>query len=140
MYQKIIIIGNLGKDPETRNTPAGKVVTSFNVATNREWTNGAGEKVKETAWFRVTTWDKSAEACGKYLKKGSKVAVEGRLVCDPITGGPKVFSRSDGTSGASFEISATEVKFLSAATEGSNGNTAAAPAEEAPAEEVISFN
>jgi single-strand DNA-binding protein len=117
MYHNIIIAGNLGKDPEMRYTPSGQAVTNFNVATNRQYTTSDGNQVKETIWFRVSTWGKTAETMNQYLKKGSKVLVEGRLNPDPETGGPKVFTRQDGTSGASYEITANQVRFLSTRAE-----------------------
>ena len=117
MYQSITIVGNVGRDPEMRYTPSGQAVTSFSVATNREYTGGDGVKVKETAWFRVSTWGKTAEVCSQYVAKGSKVLVEGRLISDPATGGPKVFTKQDGTTSASFEINANVVRFLSSKTE-----------------------
>lgn len=113
MFQKITLIGNLGKNPEMRYTPSGKAVTSFSVATTNQYTKEGGEQVKETTWFRVSVWGKMAEACNTYLSKGSKVFVEGRLVSDPATGSPRTFTRQDGTTGASFEINADTVKFLS---------------------------
>lgn len=119
MYQRVIILGNLGRDPEMRYTPSGQAVTTFPVATNRTYTGADGQKVKETAWFRVTAWGKMAEACNNYLKRGSKCLVDGRLVPDHETGGPKVYAKKDGSSGASFEISATTVQFLDAAGENS---------------------
>jgi len=112
MFQTIILAGSLGKDPEMRYTPSGQAVTSFNVATNREWEEN-GEKKKETMWFRISVWGKQSESCHNYLKKGSKVIVEGRLMCDPATGGPRLFKRSDGSSGAAFEVNASNVRFLS---------------------------
>lgn len=118
MYQKLIIVGSLGKEPEMRYSPAGKPVTSFNVATNRNYTDDNGEKKKETIWFRVSVWGNQAESTHNYLKKGSKVLVEGRLLCDPATGGPRIFKRADGSSGASFELNADSVKFLSSREEG----------------------
>ncbi|NMB55171.1 MAG: single-stranded DNA-binding protein [Leptolinea sp.] len=117
MFQTIIIAGNLGKDPEMRYTPSGQAVTSFNVATNRNYTDANGQQVKETIWFRVSVWGKQAESTHNYLKKGSKVIVEGRLIADPATGGPRIYKRSDGSSGASFEITASNVRFLSSRTE-----------------------
>ncbi len=117
MFQTIIIAGNLGKDPEMRYTPSGQAVTSFNVATNRNYTDSNGQQVKETIWFRVSVWGKQAESTHNYLKKGSKVIVEGRLIADPASGGPRIFKRSDGSSGASFEINASNVRFLSSRTE-----------------------
>jgi single-strand DNA-binding protein len=114
MYHTIIIVGNLGRDPEMRYTPSGQAVTSFNVASNRQYTGQNGQKIKETIWFRVSVWGKQAETCNQYLRKGSKVLIEGRLVPDAATGGPRIWSRSDGTSGASYDITANTVRFLSA--------------------------
>lgn len=123
MYQKLTIVGYLGRDPEMRYTPSGQSVTNFNVATNRVYTSTDGQRVKETAWFRVTTWGKQAENCNNYLRKGSKVLVEGRLNVDPATGGPKMFPRQDGTLGTSFEVSAIVVQFLDSKSESeTNGN------------------
>jgi single-strand DNA-binding protein len=113
MYHTIIIVGNLGRDPEMRYTPGGQAVTNFNLATNRQYTGSDGAQVKETIWFRVSVWGKMAEVCNQYLKKGSKVLVEGRLVPDQATGGPRIWTRQDGTPGASFEVSANTVRFLS---------------------------
>jgi single-strand DNA-binding protein len=121
MYHTIIIVGNLGKDPEMRYTPSGQAVTSFNVATNRQYTGSDGNMVKETIWFRISVWGKQAEACSQYLKKGRSVLIEGRLVPDASTGGPRVWTRQDGTAGASFEVSATQVKFLGGARDGEGG-------------------
>lgn len=113
MYHTIIIVGNLGREPEMRYTPGGKAVTNLNVATNRQYTASDGTKVKETIWFRISAWGNMAEVCNQYLHKGSKVLVEGRLVPDPETGGPRIYTRQNGSAGASFEISAQTVRFLS---------------------------
>jgi single-strand DNA-binding protein len=121
-YQKIIIAGNLGRDPEMRYIPSGQAVTSFSVAVNESYTNANGEKVKKTIWFRVTAWGKQAEICNQYLKKGQMVLVEGRMSADPNTGGPKVWTKQDGTVGSSFEITAATVRFLS-----SRGDTEGGP-------------
>jgi single-strand DNA-binding protein len=118
MYQSLTIAGNVGKDPEMRYTPTGAAVTTFNVATNREYTGNDGVKVKETMWFRVTTWGKTAEVCNQYVKKGSKVLVEGRLTADGSTGGPRIWKAQDGTPRASFEITANTVRFLSSSRDG----------------------
>ena len=112
MYQKMIIAGNLGKDPEMRYAPNGDAVTNLNVATNRKYTDKAGQPVKETTWFRVSVWGIQAETCNQYLKKGSAVLIEGRLQADKTTGGPRIYQRQDGTSGASFELTAESVRFL----------------------------
>ena len=113
MYQTIIIAGNLGRDPEMRYLQSGQAVTSFSVATNRQYTNSRGEQIKETIWFRVSAWGRQAEICNQYLSKGSKVLVEGRLTADPNTGGPRVWTGQDGSTRASFEINAQTVRFLS---------------------------
>ena len=112
MYQSTTIVGNLGRDPEMRYLPNGNPVTSLSVATNRKYTGSDGQVVKETTWFRVSTFGKNAENCAQYLKKGSGVLVEGRLSPDKQTGGPKVFTRPDGSSGATYEIIANTVRFL----------------------------
>ena len=116
MYHTIILVGNLGRDPEMRYTPSGQAVTNFSVATNRQYTSSDGTQVKETIWFRVSSWGKTAEVCNQYLRKGSKVLVEGRLVPDPNTGGPRVWQGQNGP-GASFEVSASTVRFLSTRSE-----------------------
>lgn len=113
MYQKIIVVGNLGRDPEMRYMPDGTAVTNFSIATSRKWTGNDGEKREETVWFRVEVWRKQAETVNQYLGKGSKVLVEGRIKPDPATGSPRIWTRQDGTSGASFEIVADTVRFLS---------------------------
>jgi single-strand DNA-binding protein len=118
MYHTIIIVGNLGKDPEMRYLASGQAVTSFNVATNRQYTGSDGQPVKETIWFRISVWGKQAESCNQYLKKGSKVLVEGRLTPDPATGGPRLWNRQDGTPAASFEVNAATVRFLSSRGDG----------------------
>jgi single-strand DNA-binding protein len=123
MYQSLTIVGNVGRDPEMRYTPSGQPVTSFSVATNRQYTANNGEAVKETIWFRVTTWGKQAETCNQYVKKGSKVLVEGRLTADTATGGPRIWNAQDGTPRASFEVSANTVRFLSSRTEGDGGGS-----------------
>jgi single-strand DNA-binding protein len=121
MYHTLIIVGNLGRDPEMRYTPSGQAVTTLSVATNRQYTSGDGQPVKETIWFRVSVWGKQAESCNQYLRKGSKLLVEGRLVPDPNTGGPRLWTRQDGTAAASFEVSASTVRFLSSRGESEEG-------------------
>jgi single-strand DNA-binding protein len=120
-YQKIIVTGNLGRDPEMRYTPSGQAVTSFSVAVNESYTSANGEKVKKTIWFRVTAWGKQAEICNQYLKKGQMVLVDGRINADPNTGGPKVWTKQDGSTGSSFEITASTVRFLSSRGDNEGG-------------------
>ena len=137
MYQKIIIIGNLGRDPEMRYTPNGSAVTNFSVATNRRYTGTDGQMVDQTTWFRVSVWNRQAETCNQYLRQGSKVLVEGRLNPDPATGGPKIWTRQDGTPGSSFEISANTVRFLSTRQEDESIQSSDMPGQ--PDEDEIPF-
>jgi single-strand DNA-binding protein len=127
MWHTIIIVGNLGREPEMRYTPSGQAVTSFSVASSRQYTSSNGQTVKETIWFRVSAWGKQAETCSQFLHKGSKVLVEGRLAPDQSSGGPKTFTRKDGTTGASYDVTAATVRFLTPKGEGEP----AAPGEEA---------
>ena len=76
---KVMIIGNVGNDPEMRFTPSGNPVTSFRVATNRIYTTPEGERKQETDWFTVVAWNKLAEQCNQFLSKGRLVYVEGRM-------------------------------------------------------------
>jgi single-strand DNA-binding protein len=143
MYHTLIIVGNVGKDPEMRYTPSGQAVTSFSLASNRQYTTGNGEQVKETIWFRVTTWGKQAEVCNQYVKKGMKVLVEGRLTPDKATGGPRVWTKQDGSTGSSFEVTASTVRFLSSRGEGGEGGgmpiSAGMDVAELPPEDDIPF-
>jgi single-strand DNA-binding protein len=133
MWHRITLIGNLGKEPEMRYTPSGQAVTSFSVAVDESYTGNDGQRVKKTMWVRVSTWGKQAETTNQYLHKGSKVLVEGRLTADPSTGGPRIWTRQDGTPGASFEVNATTVRFLSPRGESegaTEGEETSAPANE----------
>jgi single-strand DNA-binding protein len=137
MYQKIVIVGRLGRDPEMRFTPTGQAVTSFSVATDN-MRQVDGKPVKETIWFKVSAWGKQAESCNNYLQKGKLVLVEGRLTADSKTGGPKIWTSQDGTQRASFEIFASTVRFLSGRSEEAGGGPAVdddtdnVPSEEIP--------
>ena len=133
MYHKIIIVGNLGQDPEMRYTQDGTPVTNFSVATNRKWNRPDGSQGEETIWFRVSAWRRLAETCNEYLQKGRLVLVEGRLQPDD-RGNPRIFTRNDGTTGASFEVTAFTVKFLGGRGEAPPAEIPGAP-EEPPAEE-----
>ncbi len=114
---KVIIIGNLGRDPEMRYTPSGQAVTKFSVASTRQYKASNGEQVKETTWFSVEAWGKLAEICNQYLKKGAKVYVEGRIKPDKDTGSPHIYEKKDGSVGTSFEVAAIEVQFLDGKSE-----------------------
>lgn len=76
---KVMLIGNLGRDPELRYTPSGRPVTSFSLATNRSWQSADGERHEETEWFNVVAWGSLAEICHQHLSRGQQVYVEGRL-------------------------------------------------------------
>ena len=117
MYHTIIIVGNLGRDPEMRYLPSGQAVTNFSVATSRKYTNSDDQLVDETTWFRISVWGRQAETTNQYLRRGSRVLVEGRLRPDPATGNPRIWNRQDGTSGASYEVTASTVRFLSSRAE-----------------------
>lgn len=112
MYHKVILAGNLGRDPEMRYTPDGTPVTNFSVATTEKWTGQDGQQQERTIWWRVAAWRRLAETCNQYLSKGRAVLVEGRINPDPETGNPRVYTRTDGTPGASYEVTAVTVKFL----------------------------
>ena len=132
MYQKIVVVGNLGRDPEMRYMPDGTAVTSLSVATSRRWTDrNSGEPREETIWFRVSVWGRQAESVNQYLSKGRSVLVEGVLTADAQTGGPKLFTRQDGSVGSSFEIRASDVRFIGGREQGgyeSSGGQDSAPA------------
>ena len=110
-YQKVIIVGYLGRDPELRYLASGAAVCNFSIATSRRYTKGEGQQVDETTWFRVTVWGKQAETVNEFLAKGRLALVEGRLNPDE-NGGPRIWTRQDGTPAASFEITAESVRFL----------------------------
>lgn len=105
MYQKTIIVGNLGRDPEMRYTPSGTAVTNFSVAVSRRWTSKSGEQQEKTTWFRVTAWEKQAELCNQYLSKGRLVLVEGDVSASAWT-------NKEGEARATLELQARVVRFL----------------------------
>ncbi len=121
-YHTLIIVGNIGSDPDMRHTPTGQAVTTFTVASHRQRTENGGIS-KETVWFRVITWGKMAEVCHAYLRKGMKVFVEGRLNPDPETGGPRVWMGKNGQPRASFEVTAGVVRFLSSRSDSGTSTT-----------------
>lgn len=104
--QQIELVGNLGKPSEMRYTPTGMAVTTFSMAVTRTW--GDDRAQKETIWVTVSVWDKLAESCNK-LSKGQQVLVKGYLKPDATTGGPRLWKKTDGTPGASYELTAQEV-------------------------------
>jgi single-strand DNA-binding protein len=79
MVNKVILIGNLGRDPEVRSTPSGQAVASFTLATSRKWRDKSGQRQEQTEWHNIVVWGKQAEIAGQYLTKGKQIYVEGRL-------------------------------------------------------------
>jgi single-strand DNA-binding protein len=102
---KVMIIGRLGRDPEMRYTPSGRPVTTFSVATSRNWTTSEGEKRVETEWFNVVAWGNLAEICKQYLSKGHQVYIEGRLQT-------RHWDDQEGNKHTSVEINANEMIML----------------------------
>ncbi len=102
---KVMVIGNLGTDPEMRFTPSGNQVTSFRLATTRTYTTSEGERKQDTEWFTVVTWGKLAETCNQFLAKGRRAYVEGRL-------STRTWEGQDGQKRFTTEIVANRVIFL----------------------------
>jgi len=123
-FNRIIIIGNLGKDPELRYTPQGTPVCSFSLATNERRKEKTGEQQDQTTWFRVTLWGKQAEAASQYLVKGRPVYIEGRLRVEEWTD-------RDGKSRHTLEVNGTDMQFIGGGeTAKAAGASAGSPREE----------
>lgn len=105
-FNRIIVVGNLGRDPELRYTPQGSAVCNFSMATNEKKRDKAGELQDVTTWFKVTLWNKQAENASKYLTKGSSVYIEGRLRVEEWTD-------REGNNRHTLEVSGTDMQFLS---------------------------
>jgi single-strand DNA-binding protein len=117
---KVILVGNLGKDPEVRYTPGGQAVANFTIATNENWTDKSGQKQERTEWHRIVVWGKLAELCSEYLSKGRQVYVEGRLQT-------REWNNKEGAKQYTTEVVATQVVFLSGG-ERSQGRGSSRPA------------
>ena len=128
---KVILLGNLTRDPELRYIPSGTAVATFTVATNRAYTLASGEKREEACFVRVVAWSRQAELCGQYLSKGSPVCVEGRLQS-------RSWETPDGQKRSTLEVVAQNVQFLGKGTPRAAEETVGAVKEEvtAPAEET----
>ena len=112
---KVIVIGNLGRDPEVRYTPSGAAVCNVSVATTRNWKDkSSGDKVEETEWHRVVFYDRLAEIAGEYLKKGRPVYVEGRIQT-------RKWQDKDGNEKFSTEIVASDMQMLGGRSGGGGG-------------------
>jgi single-strand DNA-binding protein len=115
---RVILIGNLTRDPELRYLSSGTAVATFSIAVNRTYTAQTGEKKEEVTFVRIVTWDKRAEVCNEYLKKGSPVCVEGRLQS-------RTWEAPDGAKRSTIEVIASNVQFLNR----SSGNRVTSDAE-----------
>ena len=129
---KVILIGNLGRDPELRYTQSGSAVTNFTLATNEKWKDKEGNNQERTEWHRVVVWGKSAENCAQYLQKGRSVYVEGKLQTREWEG-------KDGNKRYTTEIVAQAVQFLGGRGEsaGANPSTDRAPSPSASGSDAV---
>lgn len=118
MFQQLILVGNLGSDPEMRYTPSGVPVANFSLAVNKRYAGQDGQLIEKTTWFRVAVWNKQAETVSQYLSKGRQVLVIGEI------NEAKPFTDRDGNVRATLEVTAFTVRFL-----GGPGEHAASPAE-----------
>lgn len=123
MLNKVMLIGNLGKDPELRYTASGQAVCDFNVATSENFTDREGQKQERTEWHRVVVWARQAENCKRYLSKGSKVFVEGRLQT-------REWDDKTGTKRYTTEVVAQNVRFLSGKGSGGGFDEPPPPTDE----------
>ena len=114
MFNKAILIGRLGRDPEVRYTTSGTAVTDFSVATNEVWTDQNGERQERTEWHRIVAWSRLAEICEKYLRKGSLVMIEGRIQT-------REWDDRDGNRRRTTEIRAFGMKMLDSRTDRMGG-------------------
>lgn len=126
---KVMIIGNLGTDPEMRFTPSGQPVTSFRMASSRTFTTPEGEKKQETEWFSIVAWSKLAELCNQFLSKGRMAYVEGRLRT-------RSWEDKEGIKRYSTEVVANQVIFLDRAGAAPLPDEAASGGDEVPPEEL----
>jgi len=112
-FAEIILVGNVGRDPELRFTQSGQAVCNFSLAVNRSWTDrNTNERREETTWFKITVWGAQAETVNQYVQKGKQVLVVGdRIEASAFTG-------NDGEPRASLEVTARQVRFLSGGGDG----------------------
>ena len=122
---KVILIGNLGQDPELRYTPSGAAVTNFSIATNEVWKDKEGNQQERTEWHRVVLWTRLAEIAGEYLKKGSKIYIEGRLQT-------RSWEDKDGVKKYTTEVIGDNMTMLDAKGEGGGTVSSAPPPSDQP--------
>ncbi|WIG61077.1 MAG: Single-stranded DNA-binding protein [Ktedonobacterales bacterium] len=113
MLNKIMLIGNLGQDPEMSYTPSGKAITKFSLAVNRNTRDReTNEQRKETTWFRIVAWEQKAEFCNQYLHKGSRVFIEGRMTS-------RKYTNKDGIEVTAWEVLVENTELLDSRSDGS---------------------
>ncbi len=126
---KIMLIGNLGRDPELNYTPSGTAVTKFTMAVNRRIRDKqSGEKRDETTWFNIVAWNQLAETCNQYLHKGSKIYIEGRMTSHK-------FTDKDGNERTAWEVTANEMEMLDPKGQG-QGSSSGSGYDDMTADEV----
>lgn len=126
-FNKVMLMGNLTRDPEMRYIPSGQPVTSFTIAVNRNYNSQSGEKKEEVSFIRVVVWGRMAEVCNEYLKKGNPVFVEGRLQS-------RSWEAQDGTKRSTLEVIAQTVQFL---PRGSKAGSSTEPSMESSDEAIF---
>ena len=117
---KAILVGNLGRDPELRQTPNGQSVVNFTLATSETWTDKSGERVERTEWHRIVAWGRTAEMCNQYLSKGRTVYVEGRIQT-------REWEDKDGNKRYTTEINANTVNFIGPRGSGGGDSSGGSP-------------
>lgn len=134
---KVILVGNLGRDPEVRYTPSGTAVANFTLATTESWTDRDGEKQSHTEWHRVVAWRRLGEICGEYLAKGKQVYIEGRIRT-------KEWEDQEGNKRKTTEIEAQTMQMLGSRGQGeplsdTSPGAAAERGSKGPTEDDIPF-
>ena len=122
---KVILVGNLGRDPELRYTQSGQAVVNFTLATSESWTDKSGEKAERTEWHRIVVWGRTGEMCAQYLSKGRSVYIEGRIQT-------REWEDKEGNKRSTTEINAQTVQFLGGPRGDSDGPRGGAPGGGAP--------
>jgi single-strand DNA-binding protein len=117
MFQQLILIGNLGSDPEMRYTQSGVPVTSFSLAVNRVWNSQDGQRQEKTIWFRVSAWRRDAELASQYLTKGRQVMVIGEIE------EPRTYQDREGNTRVSLDVTARQIKFIGSRGDNVGGGT-----------------
>jgi single-strand DNA-binding protein len=127
---KIMLIGNLGRDPELNYTPSGTAVTKFSLADSRRWRDKqSGEQREETTWFNIVAWNQLAETCNQYLHKGSKVFIEGRMAS-------RKYTDKDGNERVAWDVTALDMQMLDPKGQGQGSSSGSGYGDDMTADEV----